>query len=70
MLLVKYGSISRQRLVRSMNKFIGAYADKLSLVMLIRYKGASCRGGKLKKKARKQVVDPLQEASILLPLFK
>ena len=56
-----------------MDKLNGAYTDELGLVMLIRYKGASCHGKKLRKgheeskKAGRRPATGL-EVSILLPL--
>ena len=66
-----YGSIARLRLGRSMNKLIGTYADKLSLVMFDQVQRSFVPWQEAKeKKARKQVIDRLLEASIFLPLNK
>ena len=70
--LVKYGSIARQRLGRSLDKLHGAYIDALDLVMLTSCKGASCRGRKLRKRKQgsRSSTSYWIEASILLPLNK
>ena len=71
MLLVKYGSIARQRLGRSMNKLIRAFADKLSLVMSDQVQSSFVSWQEAKeKKTGRPVIDQLLEASILLPLSK
>ena len=63
--------MARQRLERSINKLIGAYADKLDLVIFDQVQRSFVPWQEAKeKKARKQVINQLLEASVLLPLSK